>query len=80
MTEVPRAQGRTALPSAVRPAKQWAMLRHHAGVGAPADRTALRVAAAPGDSCSSAGVGTDCCQPAWPFGAYAPEVHMSSAG
>src|SRR5689334_13122980 len=34
VTEVPRAQGRTALPLAVRPEKPWPMLRHHAGVGA----------------------------------------------
>ena len=33
VTEVPRAQGRTALPLAVRPERQWSMLRHHAGVG-----------------------------------------------
>ena len=55
VTEVPRAQGRTALPWAVQPEKQWAMLRHHAGAGGMACRTALRVAGAASDSCSSAG-------------------------
>jgi hypothetical protein len=42
VTEVPRAQGRTALPLAVRPEKQWSMLRHHAGVGGLACRIGTR--------------------------------------
>jgi hypothetical protein len=42
VTEVPWAQGRNALPPAVRPEEKWAMLRHHAGVGGLACRLGTR--------------------------------------
>ena len=42
VTEVPWAQGRNALPRAVRPEGKWALLRHHAGVGGLACRLGTR--------------------------------------
>ena len=80
VTEVPRAQGRTALPWAVQPEKQWAMLRHHAGAGGLACRTALSVAGAASDSCSSAGSARSVASRPGSSGAHAREAHMSSAG
>ncbi len=80
VTEVPRAQGRTALPWTVRPEKQWAMLRHHAGAGGLACRTASRVADAASDFCSSAGSARTAASRPGCFGAHAREVNMSSAG
>lgn len=80
VTEVPPAQGRTALPWAVQPEKQWAMLRHHAGAGGLACRTALKVAAAASDSCSSAGSARSVASRPGSLGAHVREAHMSSAG
>jgi len=77
VTEVLLAQGRTALLSTVRPERQWAMLRHHAGVDGLARCTALRVADLAERFPLLRRIGEVWCQSAWPFGAHGREVHMT---